>query len=215
MASFNVPIDLLSYLGAQYTYVPFRAKKEGESDEDYRKNGCQRGVFIPTDLNNIKVEKDSREEKYANKSGCTATLRVNLYPPKNDDKYVSAVKQGLAKDGKEETHYNIPSHEVKPSFSKEYYERMRPIFIRKAELIHSELKGKTPEESEEMRKVMNSFTPYRVGYAWQIEPKTKEPVAPAPTATNSGYYVPQSAAVDEDPFAGGYIPSPEDEDLPF
>ena len=201
MASYNGNIDLLSLNGAQV----FKGIDAKNPERVY--------VCIPADLNEIKVEKASKDP-----TRTLAKMRVSIWPL--NEQYKAKVRQAALERG--DSNVTVPTHEMQMSYSVDYIKTVAQKFPKFVEQVKEANKERDPEivnqdptdENTHLFKAIRQRMNKRLAMLYQ--PRATQ--QPSPYATPNvgvagavtGYAAPAEST---DPLAG-YTDADVD-DLPF
>ena len=201
MASYNGNIDLLSLNGAQV----FKGIDSKNPERVY--------VYIPSDLNEIKVEQAPKDP-----ARTLAKMRVSIWPL--NEQYKAKVRQAALERG--DSNVTVPTHEMQISYSVDYIKTVAQKFPKFVEQVKEANKERDPEivnqdptdENTHLFKAIRQRMNKRLAMLYQ--PRATQ--QPSPYATPNvgvagaatGYTAPAEST---DPLAG-YTDADVD-DLPF
>ncbi len=170
-----------------------------------------RGVFIPTDINGIEVQQDTRDEGKRNHSGIRAF--INTQQRACNNKYIEAVKQSLMRKGEAVTLFNVPAYQICYTLPEEKRTRIRTALAKRIIAEHPELASQTDTQGTDLARAISMMMPFQMGDSYLIEESSASDAprnASAPVAQGVAGYTPASSP---DPFDSAFQDS--DADLPF
>lgn len=170
-----------------------------------------RGIFIPTDINGIEVQQDTRDEDKRNHSGIRAF--INTQQRACNNKYIEAVKQSLMRKGEAVTLHNVPAYHICYTLPEEKRTRIRASLAKRIIAEHPEWASQTDTQGADLARAISMMMPFQMGDSYLIEepPAASAPrTSSAPVAQGVAGYAPASSP---DPFDSAFLS--QDEDLPF
>lgn len=157
MARYRNSQDLGVFIGARFISQVF---EEGGRPV--------RGLFIPTDINGIDVQKDEREAARRNVSGLRAFINTQQRQP--HQRYIDAIRQSVIRRGDEVTAYNVPAYQICYILPEEKRLRIRKALRARVLAQHPEWSQQSDTPGTDLSREISRMVPFQMGDSYLIPP---------------------------------------------